>query len=46
MGEMADFELDRLMGEEELRFDFRHGVMDLSDACDLGIIDENGYEYE
>ena len=44
MGEMADYELDDVMDEEEARFDYRIGNMSLQEALDRGIVNEQGGE--
>ena len=41
---MADFALDDVMDEEDLRLEYRMGHMHPQDAYDNGIIDELGYE--
>jgi len=46
MGEMADFELDEVLDEEDAREDYRSGVMSKDEAFARGIIDELGYEPE
>ena len=44
MGEMADFELDEVLDEEDAREDYRAGRMTKEEAFERGIIDELGYE--
>lgn len=44
MGEMADMTLDEVMDMEEMRFEYRSGRMNPSEAYDAGIIDEHGAE--
>ena len=44
MGEMADYELEEVMDNEEAILDFHTGHMDDQEAYDKGIIDELGYE--
>ena len=44
MGEMADFELDDIMDEEDARTDYRRGEMSKDDAYERGIINEFGGE--
>lgn len=43
-GDMADFALDQVMDEEDLRLDFRLGLLSSQEAYDNGIIDELGFE--
>lgn len=41
---MADYFLDHVDNEEEMRLDFRTGKMSNSEAYENGLIDELGYE--
>lgn len=41
---MADYALDQTLDMEDLRFDYRRGLLSVEDAYDLGIVDELGYE--
>ena len=45
MGDGADLAIDQMMTEEEHRLDFHTGNMSITDAYDLGLVDELGYEY-
>jgi len=44
MGDMADMAFDDMMDYEDLRWDYRHGLLDAQEAYDMGLIDENGFE--
>ena len=45
MGEMADFALGQVWDEEDLRSDYRRGILSTHEAYEAGIIDELGGEY-
>lgn len=42
MGDGADIALSDMMDDEDLRTDYRLGHLGLSEALDLGILDEHG----
>jgi len=44
MGEMADYELENVMDDEDALLDYRTGVMSIEDAFNRGLIDELGRE--
>lgn len=44
MGEMADDFLDDVMDEEDARLDWQRGDMDIDEALDRGIVNDQGGE--
>lgn len=46
MGEMSDFELDKVFDEEENSLKWKLGAYQFDEAFDAGIIDELGYEID
>ncbi len=42
MGDMADFTLEHVEHEENLRFEYRQGRLSTNEAYENGIIDETG----
>lgn len=44
MGDIADMVLEDSETFEEDRYNFRHGIISESEAYELGIVDELGYE--